>query len=179
MKPPPGRDYNAWQSVHNEFLSGRAAMIWTSTAFLRYLEDNAPFSVRAAPLPSKVRAAVPIGGTMFVTPRGAAPGARAAAVAFLRFMMQPEQAETWATKTGYIPVARGAIGSLEARGYYAAHPNDRVAIDQLAAALPWPWAPTLFRIQREAVQPRLEDAVLGDCDAAAALADARRAALEP
>jgi sn-glycerol 3-phosphate transport system substrate-binding protein len=179
MKPPPGRDYNAWQAVHNEFLSGRAAMIWTSTAFLRYLEDNAPFAVRAAPLPAKARAAVPIGGTMFVTPRGASSGARAAAVAFLRFMMQPEQAETWAKKTGYIPVARGAIASLESRGFYAAHPNDRVAIDQLVAAQPWPWAPTLFRIQREAVQPRLEDAVLGDRDAAAALADARRAALEP
>jgi sn-glycerol 3-phosphate transport system substrate-binding protein len=179
MKPPPGRDYNAWQSVHNEFVSGRAAMIWTSTAFLRYLEENAPFAVRAAPLPAKVRAAVPVGGTMFVTPRGAAPGARAAAIAFLRFMMQPEQAETWAIKTGYIPVSRGAIASLEARGFYAEHPNDRVAVEQLSATLPWPWAPTLFRIQREAVQPRLEAAVLGAEDAAAALADARHVALEP
>src|SRR6185503_4126799 len=36
MKPPPGRDYNAWQTAHNDFLAERTAMIWTSTAFLRY-----------------------------------------------------------------------------------------------------------------------------------------------
>jgi sn-glycerol 3-phosphate transport system substrate-binding protein len=179
MKPPPGRDYNAWQAVHNDFLAKRAAMIWTSTAFLRYLEENASFPVRAAPLPSKVRAAVPIGGTMFVVPKGAPPRRRAAASAFLRWMMQPAQAERWATKTGYIPVSRGAIEALEQRGYYREHPNDRVAIDQLAAASPWPWAPTLFRVQREAVQPRLEEAVLAARDPEAALADARRAALAP
>ncbi|HVY45338.1 MAG TPA: ABC transporter substrate-binding protein [Minicystis sp.] len=179
MKPPPGRDYNAWQAVHNDFLAGRAAMIWTSTAFLRYLEENASFPVRAAPLPKKVRAAVPVGGTMFVTPKGARPGPRAAAHAFLRFMMQPAQATTWAMKTGYIPVAKQSIADLTASGHYAAHPNDRVAIDQLAAAVPWPWAPTLFRIQRDAVQPRLEEAVLADRSAEDALADARRAAEEP
>ena len=51
MKPPPGRDYNAWQVGQHDFLSGRAAMIWTSTAFLRYLEENArvPGRRRAAP----------------------------------------------------------------------------------------------------------------------------------
>ena len=31
MKPPPGRDYNAWQAANTDFLAGRAAMIWTST----------------------------------------------------------------------------------------------------------------------------------------------------
>jgi ABC-type glycerol-3-phosphate transport system substrate-binding protein len=41
MKPPPGRDYNAWEQTNQDFLSGRTAMIWTSTAFLKYLEQNA------------------------------------------------------------------------------------------------------------------------------------------
>ncbi len=45
MKPPPGRDYNAWEVANTDFLSGSTAMIWTSTAFLRYLEDNAKFEV--------------------------------------------------------------------------------------------------------------------------------------
>ncbi|HEY6724133.1 MAG TPA: extracellular solute-binding protein, partial [Polyangiaceae bacterium] len=51
MRPPPGRDYNAWEQTNQDFLAGRTAMIWTSTAFLKYLEDNAPFRVVAAPLP--------------------------------------------------------------------------------------------------------------------------------
>src|SRR5690606_16993821 len=58
MKPPPGRDYNAWEQTNQDFLAGRVAMIWTSTAFLKYLEENAAFPVVAAPLPGQVRKAV-------------------------------------------------------------------------------------------------------------------------
>ncbi len=53
------------------------------------------------------------------------------------------------------------------------HPNDRVAYDQLADAAPLPWAPNLFRVQRDIVQPALEAAVLTNRDAHAALEDAR------
>lgn len=179
MKPPPGRDYNAWEVTNTDFMAGNVAMIWTSTAFLRYLEDNSPFEVGAAPLPRGVRSAVPTGGTFFVMPRGAPPAEQEAGWAFLRHMMRPAQANAWATRTGYMPVSRGGLAALESAGYYEKHPNDRVAIDQLANAAPWPWAPELFRVQREAVQPRLEEAVLMKRDARAVLAEARRAAESP
>lgn len=177
MRPPPGRDYNAWQVVNNDFLSGRTAMIWTSTAFLRYLEQNARFPVVAAALPGDVRRAVPTGGTFFVVPRQAPLAQLPAASAFLRFMIAPENANHFATRTGYIPVAKEGIAMLEDSGVLAAQPNDRVALDQLAHAMPWPWSPRLFRIQREVVQPRLEGAVLAGRPAAGALAEARQAAL--
>jgi sn-glycerol 3-phosphate transport system substrate-binding protein len=94
-------------------------------------------------------------------------------------MMQPTQANAWATRTGYIPVSRAGIAALEAGGYYLDHPNDRIALDQLAYAEPWPWSKELFRIEREAVQPRLEEAVLARRDAREVLDEARRAAEEP
>jgi sn-glycerol 3-phosphate transport system substrate-binding protein len=166
MKPPPGRDYNAWEQTNQDFLAGRAAMIWTSTAFLKYLEDNAKFRVLAAPLPSGVRAAVPTGGTHWVILKDAEASQKRAAFRFLEFMQRERQAVEWATRTGYIPVTAGAIRSLERRGHYEAHPNERVAIDQLRVARPWPWSPRLFRVQREVVQPRLERAVLADGSAA-------------
>jgi sn-glycerol 3-phosphate transport system substrate-binding protein len=179
MKPPPGRDYNAWQAANTDFLAGRTAMIWTSTAFLRYLEDNARFEVGAAPLPGDVRTSVPTGGTFFVMPTGAAPAEREAGLAFLRWMMAPEQANEFATRTGYIPVNAAGVAELERNGYYAKHDNDRVALDQLQSATPWPWSTSLFRLQREAVQPRLEEAVLARRDPRQVLELARRAALEP
>lgn len=179
MKPPPGRDYNAWQVANTDFLAGRAAMIWTSTAFLRYLEQNATFEVGAAPLPRGVRASVPIGGTLFVMPKGPPRAEQEAAFAFLRWMMEPAQANAWATRTGYIPVSRAGIAELERSGFYREHPSDRVALDQLAFAEPWPWAPQLFRIEREAVQPRLEEAILLGRDAREVLDEARRIAREP
>jgi sn-glycerol 3-phosphate transport system substrate-binding protein len=176
MRPPPGRDYNAWQVVNADFLSGRVAMIWTSTAFLRYLEQNAKFPVIAAPLPGDVRRGVPTGGTFFVVPRRAPERQLPAASAFLRFMMEPAQANHFATKTGYIPVSRTGVAELEASGVLAKQPNDRVALDQLEHAFSWPWSPRLFRIQRDVVQPRLEGAVLARRPAAEALAEAREAA---
>ncbi len=176
MRPPPGRDYNAWQAVNADFLAQRTAMIWTSTAFLRYLEQNAKFPVVAAALPAKVRRAVPTGGTFFVVPRGAPPRMLPAAAAFLRFMAEPAQANHFATKTGYLPTSVRGVALLERDGYFASHPNDRVALDQLSAAMPWPWSPRLFRVQREAVQPRLEAAVLERRDAHEVLDEARAAA---
>jgi sn-glycerol 3-phosphate transport system substrate-binding protein len=173
MKPPPGRDYNAWQQANQDFLAGRVAMIWTSTAFLRYLEDNARFPVVAARLPAHRRHAVPTGGTFWVVPRGVPAAVRAGAVRFLRFMFRPQQVMDWASKTGYMPVTRSAIQTLDRSGFYRDHENDRVALAQLPDARPWPWSTELFRVQREIVQPRLEPAVLADHPAREVLQEAR------
>jgi sn-glycerol 3-phosphate transport system substrate-binding protein len=179
MKPPPGRDYNAWEQCNQDFLSGRAAMIWSSTAFLKYLEAHARFKLIAAPLPQGVKRSVPTGGTFWIVLRSAPSAEKFAAARFLRFMHEPEQVIAWSTRTGYIPVTHGAVRALEQRGYYMAQPNDRVALEQLSVAEPWPWSVDLFRIQREIVQPRLESAVIQRRDARAILNEARALALEP
>jgi sn-glycerol 3-phosphate transport system substrate-binding protein len=176
MKPPPGRDYNAWEATNQDYLAGRVAMIWTSTAFLKYLEENARFPVVAAPLPALVQKSVPTGGTHWILVRSAPAEDKRTAWAFLRFMHEPAQVIAWATQTGYMPVTRSAIARLETDGYYQKHPNDRVAVDQLAVATPWPWSKRLFRVQQEIVQPRLESAVLLGADARALLDEGRRLA---
>ncbi len=179
MRPPPGRDYQAWQSSNESFLQGRIAMMWSSTAYVRYLEDNARFPVVAAALPRRVRASVPTGGTMFVLMQSAPPEEKQAAWDFVRWMCDAEQTIAWSTRTGYMPVTRPAVERLIERGWYGKHPNDRVAYDQLADVDPWPWAPDLFRIERDVVEPRLEDAVLTGKDAHALLDEARDEATRP
>jgi sn-glycerol 3-phosphate transport system substrate-binding protein len=179
MRPPPGRDYQAWQSTNESFLQGRVAMMWSSTAFVRYLEENARFPVVAAPLPRDVRAAVPTGGTMFVIVRAAPDEEKRAAWEFVRWMCQTEQTMEWSMRTGYMPVTRPAVDGLVSRGWYARHPNDRVAYDQLAAVDPWPWVPGLFRVERDVVEPRLEDAVLTGRDAHEVMTEAREEAARP
>jgi sn-glycerol 3-phosphate transport system substrate-binding protein len=178
MRVPTGRDYNAWQVTNEDFIAGRVAMIWTSTAFLRYIEDHAKFPVLTAPLPRDRRFAVPTGGTMFVMPKAPDGPKKRAAAAFLAFMMRPEQANAFATQTGYIPVSRPGLAALDRAGFFRDHPNAKVPLDQLSRAHPWPWGTQIFRLQREIVQPRLEAAILGREDAAKVLADARRAAEE-
>jgi sn-glycerol 3-phosphate transport system substrate-binding protein len=179
MRPPPGRDYDAWNVVNQDFLGGRAAFIWTSTAYIRYLEDNARFPVVAAPLPADVRRSVPTGGTFFVVPRQAAEVEKAAAAEFLRFFCEVDQATFLSTRTGYLPITTTAADRMRADGFFARHPNDEVAQRQLAAVDPWPWEPLLFRIERDIVEPRLEEAVLLDRDARAVLDEARALASRP
>jgi sn-glycerol 3-phosphate transport system substrate-binding protein len=178
MKQPPGRDYNAWEQLSQDFLAGRVAMIWSSTAFVRYLEETADFPVRALPLPRGVRGAVPTGGTHFVVLKSAPRELKQAAWRFVRFMLEADSAAFWSSETGYLPVTLDAAKKLESNGFYAKHPNYRVALDQLGVAQPWPWSKSLFRIQREVVQPRLEAAVLERLDPERALAEARKLAAE-
>ncbi len=178
MRPPPGRDFDAWQVVNSDFIEGRAAMVWTSTAYLRYFEDNAKFPFATAPLPADKRRGVPTGGTFFVMPRGVSARRQRAAAAFLAFMMQPDQANRFATETGYIPASNAGLRLLETNGYFDTHPNARVAIDQLAFARGFPWKRSLLRIEREIVQPHLEEAVVTGRSAHEALEEARRAARE-
>lgn len=178
MKRPPGRDYNAWEQLSQDFLAGRVAMMWSSTAFVRYLETTADFPIWAAPLPRGVRHAVPTGGTHFVMLKSAPAEQKQGAWRFVRFLQEAEHAAYWSSETGYLPVTRPAVERLTASGFYDRHPNYRVALDQLAVAQPWPWSRNLFRIQREIMQPRLEAAVLEGHDPARAIAEARRAAQE-
>ena len=173
MKPPPGRDANANEAVNKDYLSRRAAMIWNSTAFLKYFEDHARFPVTAAALPRGRRRGVPTGGTFFVLLRQAPDGEKEAAWSFLRFMLEPEQVIEWSASTGYLPVTRSAVERLEAQGYYEKHPNHRVAYEQLQVASAWPWSPDLFRVQREILEPLIERAVLTDGDARRMLSEAR------
>ncbi|MGD0676972.1 MAG: ABC transporter substrate-binding protein [Polyangiaceae bacterium] len=173
MRPPPGRDYQAWQSTNEAFLGNRVAMMWSSTAYVRYLEDNASFPVVAAPLPREARTSVPTGGTMFVLLRAAPDDEKRAAWEFVRWMCAVEQTTAWSRLTGYLPVTTVAVDVLRQRRWYEVHPNDRVAYDQLASAEPWPWDPELFRIERDIVEPRLEEAVLSGRDAHEVLDEAR------
>ncbi len=179
MRVPPGRDYNAWQVCNEDFLAQRVGLICTSTAFLRYLEENATFPVRAMPLPGLRRRAVPTGGTLFTILAQAPSREKQAAWAFLRWMTQPQAARYWATQTGYLPVSRAAITELHDDGFYRAHPNDRVVLEQLPEVHQWPWQANLFRVQRDAIEPRLEAAVIEDLDARKVLQEAVVAAGEP
>jgi sn-glycerol 3-phosphate transport system substrate-binding protein len=179
MRLPPGRDYNAWQVTNQDFLAGRVAMTFMSTAFLRYIEENARFPVVAAPLVANARRAVPTGGTFFVIPASAPLEEKHAAWEFLRFMCAPEQALDFATRTGYLPVAEGATRRLHQSGFFEKHPNDAVAQNELSHVAPWPWSPNLFRLQRDILEPRLEDAVIENRDAKAVLREARELAQRP
>lgn len=161
MKRPPGKDYNAWEVTNTDFLNQRAAMIYTSTAFVNYLTENAKFRLGTAFLPRKDRFAGPTGGTFFVMLKDATPAQKEAGWAFIKWMVEPAQAIFWSQNTGYIAVSESAIASPEMQKFYKENPNYRVAYEQLKYAQKMPFLPALIRVQREVIQPNLEAPVIG------------------
>jgi sn-glycerol 3-phosphate transport system substrate-binding protein len=78
-----------------------------------------------------------------------------------------------------LPITRRAVEALGEGGFYLRHPNDRVAYDQLAHAQVWPWVPDLFRVERDVVEPLLQEAVLSGRDPHEVMQEAREQAREP
>src|SRR5262245_25241578 len=161
MKRPPGKDYNAWEVTNTDFLNQRVAMIYTSTAFLNHMTQNAKFRVGTAFLPGKVKQAVPTGGTFFVIARDAPAPQKEAGWAFIKWMTEPAQTISLSKATGYMPIRTSAVNSPEMQDFYKQNPNYKTAIDQLKTAQRFPFSPGLIEIQREVIQPNLEAAVLG------------------
>jgi sn-glycerol 3-phosphate transport system substrate-binding protein len=161
MKQPPGKDYSAWEVANTDFINQRVGMIFTSTAFLNYMTENAKFKVGTAFLPAKAKAAVPTGGTYFVLLKDAPAAQKEAGWAFIKWMTDPEQTVSLSKATGYMPVRLSAINSPAMQSFYKDNPNYKVALDQLRNAQRFPFSPALFDIQREVIQPNLEAAVLG------------------
>jgi sn-glycerol 3-phosphate transport system substrate-binding protein len=161
MKRPPGKDYNAWEVTNTDFINQKAAMIFTSTAFVNYLTENVKFKMGTAFMPAKQKFAGPTGGTFFVMMKDAAPAQKEAGWAFIKWMAEPAQAISWSQNTGYICVSEPAIASAEMQKFYRDNPNYRVAYEQLKYAQKMPFTPALIRIQREVIQPNLEAPVIG------------------
>ncbi len=161
MRNPPGRDYNAWEVANTDFLNEKVAMIWTSTAFLAYFEENAKFEFGTAFLPGKVKKAVPTGGTFFVMMAKASDAEKKAGWKFLHWMSEPAQTAYWARNTGYMPVRKSALESDELRAFYKDNPDYATAIEQLDHAVKFPFSPHLLEIQRKILQPGLEGPVVG------------------
>ncbi len=172
MKQPPGKDYSAWEVANTDFLNSRVAMIFTSTAFLNYITENAKFKVGTAFLPAKAKAAVPTGGTFFVMLKDAPAPQKEAGWAFIKWMTDPAQTISLSKATGYMPIRLSAINSPEMQSFYKENPNYKVALDQLKFAQKFPFSPALFEVYREAVQPNLEAPVVGTKSVAEAMAAA-------
>lgn len=75
-----------------------------------------------------------IGGASLWLVDGLSQGAEDAALAFMSFLNNPENAAEWHRVTGYVPITDSSIALLEAEGWFASNPNARVASDQLDAA---------------------------------------------
>ncbi|NNN06169.1 MAG: ABC transporter substrate-binding protein [Elusimicrobia bacterium] len=171
-----------WDPAEQNFLSGRSAMLLTSTSDVFEIQKKASFRVRTAPLPgdgSNVPGGTIVGGNSLWILKDKPADERAAAYRFLKFMASKESQRAWHVGTGYFPIRADVIANLEKEGFYARNPAAKTAIDQLRAAADVPAARGAllgtFAQTREYIESALELILAGyqTPDAAMAWAQSR------
>jgi sn-glycerol 3-phosphate transport system substrate-binding protein len=151
VMPPGVTDAN---TVTTAFFQGRTAMMVLSTGSLSFVRANMKTPYKVAFLPRKLVNAAPIGGASLIIPRGNAPEQQAAAWTLINWLTSPEIAGGWSRFTGYFAPRIAAYDLPDMKSYMAAHPDAKVALDQLAYARGW-----FSTYNTVAVRKALEDGV--------------------
>jgi sn-glycerol 3-phosphate transport system substrate-binding protein len=119
------------------FFAGRAGMMVLSTGSLSFVRKNMKLPYRVAFLPKKIRRAAPIGGASLILPRGNSPERQQAAWTLIEWLTNPEIAGHWSRFTGYFAPRKAAYDLPKMKQYLQQYPDAKVALDQLADAVPW------------------------------------------
>jgi len=117
--------------VNKEFLGGTAAAMMASTGGLAGIQENAQFNVGVGFLPSEKNFGCPTGGAGLAIPASAPAENQAAAMKYITFATNPENAGVWARSTGYMPVRISTKQTPEMTEFFAENPNFKTAVDQL------------------------------------------------
>ncbi len=127
------------QDMVTDFASGYLATIFASTGSLTNITElttanGIDFGTAFLPgeLPG-IDETCPTGGSGLGIFSGVSPERQAAAFAFLSYWSSVEKTTWWAQNTGYMPIRKSAVTSPAMRELFAANPNYKVAVDQLAA----------------------------------------------
>ncbi|GAB4574815.1 MAG: ABC transporter substrate-binding protein [Anaerolineae bacterium] len=133
-----------WNGSDALFTGQQVAMHITSTADIvnnNQAAMDAGFEMGNAflPIPDDTeRNGVVIGGASIWLTDGHPQEELEAAVEFMFFLGNTENAVSWHKATGYFPIRFSAIEQLEEEGWFEENPNFRVAFDQLTQTVPGP-----------------------------------------
>jgi sn-glycerol 3-phosphate transport system substrate-binding protein len=172
VMPDSVTDANA---VTTAFFQGRTAMMVLSTGSLGFVRDNMKTPYRVAFLPRSLVNAAPIGGASLIVPKGNSAERRAAAWVLIKWLTSPEIAGGWSRFTGYFAPRIAAYDLPEMKTYLAAHPDAKVALDQLAYARGWFATYDTVGV-RKAMEDAVQSVITGKAKPEAALAEAQRQA---
>jgi sn-glycerol 3-phosphate transport system substrate-binding protein len=119
-----------------DFLQGKAAIKYGTTAQLVTTLSQAKFKVAVGFLPKWKEYTVTPGGACLAIP--SLSRSKAGAWKFMKWITSPDVTAEYATRTGYIPLRKSAIQTERLKAFYAKNPLWRVAIDQAQYAAPLP-----------------------------------------
>ncbi|MDO4546845.1 MAG: extracellular solute-binding protein [Clostridia bacterium] len=122
------------------YVGQQVAMYLTTSARASYMANNTDFDSRAALQPTFEgnELKVSIGGNMLVTVARSDAQVKAC-WEFIKFLLEPEQVDTWVRGTGYLPPTKDAADDETdpLYPYFAEAPMLQLALTEQAYASPW------------------------------------------
>ncbi len=162
-------------AVTTAFFQGRVGMMILSTGSLSFVRDNMKTPYRTAFLPRAMENAAPIGGASLIMPKGNTPEREAAAWTLIKWLTSPEIAGGWSRFTGYFAPRIAAYDLPEMKDFIGAHPDAKVALDQLAYARGWFSTYNVVGV-RKALEDGVQAVLSGKATPEAAMAKAQQEA---
>jgi sn-glycerol 3-phosphate transport system substrate-binding protein len=154
------KSWTDWESGQ-AFLAGDLAMGFFSSAGIAYSEQNLPWSLGVAPMPS-------INGRRFTVLSGSAlvnfaknKKKKKAANDFIFWLIDKPNIIRLHKEIGYIPVRKSAVNSLDLRSFHRTNPNFRIPVEQLAFARSLPHHNEYFKINKLLIE-MLQRVILQD-----------------
>jgi sn-glycerol 3-phosphate transport system substrate-binding protein len=155
------------QSV--QFVNGDCAMILESSGSIGRFKASLPFDWGTGPLPHwgppYPKANTILGGASLWALRGHEPADDKGVAQFLKFLTEPPQQRWWAATTGYVPITKAAVKSLEDDSFYKKNPEQWTGVSQLLNAKPTQNSQGLrlgnFVQVRESIELELENILAG------------------
>jgi len=160
-----------WGTLRQAFTEGKTAMMWHTTGNLTAVKGTAKFPFGVAMLPASKQRGSPTGGGNFYLFKKTTPEERKAALAFVKWMTEPERAADWSMATGYVATRSDAYSTPKLKEYAASFPQAVVARDQFEFA-----TPELSTFQTGRVRKLLDDAIQAALTGQKSPADALKAA---
>ncbi|MDQ0999661.1 sn-glycerol 3-phosphate transport system substrate-binding protein [Neobacillus niacini] len=163
LRIPGGEPKAAADQARQDFVNGKSAMYFSSTAdlsFMLQLAEENSFELDTAMMPKHKEQKVPTGGANLVMSAGLDEEKQQAAWEFIKFMTAPEQAAYASEYTGYLPSRISAQETETIQNLYKEKPQFKVAVDQLQYGNARPMVsgyPEVVKIVIEEIQKMILD----------------------
>ncbi len=125
-----------WSNHRAAFGSGEAAIVLSSSSDVNLLtkalnEKGWELGTGFIPHPEGADGGVAIGGGSLWVTNQLSNEQQLAAVKLVKFIANDESQKAWHKGTGYFPVTKSAMDSLDSEGWFEENPNYKTAFDQL------------------------------------------------
>lgn len=123
-----------WNTVPQDFIEGKTAMMYTTTGNLTNVRNNANFDFGVAYLPKSERFATPTGGGNFYIFKDISEDRQLASIEFIKWITEPERTAQWSIDTGYIATRESSYETDTLKEYTDSFPQALTAMEQLEYA---------------------------------------------